>query len=76
MSMTTNWDKALTYVTTIESVEEHYGTEKLDTLLNLLLKAGGTFAVSQGKIYTSDFSTLVLKQTLTDWTNEAEKSDK
>jgi hypothetical protein len=65
--MTTNWDKALTFITDLDAFREIQGEERLKEALTTLLDAGGTFAVSQGKLSTSDFSTIVLKKLLTDW---------
>lgn len=70
----TNWSKALTYSTNINALQETYGEDRVNTILQNLLKAGGTFGISQGMLYTSDFSSLVLKQLLTDWQTEDESA--
>jgi hypothetical protein len=65
---TTNWDKALTYVVNFrEFRDEGVGKDRAHEMILALTKAGGTFALSNGKLHLSDYSKTVFTQTYTDW---------
>jgi hypothetical protein len=64
----TNWDKALTYVVNFRSFrDDEVGKERAQEMILKLAGAGGTFALSNGKLHLSDYSMEVFKQTYTDW---------
>jgi hypothetical protein len=69
----TNWDKALTYTINLNRFREEVGEERVQEMILELLKAGGTFAVSQGRLNLSDFSMLAFRQKANDWLVEDEK---
>ncbi len=64
---TTNWDKALTYVATLKDFRHEHGEDRLKDTINFLLDAGGTFAVSQERLYLSDFSFEVFMKLIANW---------
>ncbi len=67
--MNTNWDKALTHVATLKDFRHEHGEDRLKDTINFLLDAGGTFAVSQERLYLSDFSFEVFKKLHSNWLN-------
>lgn len=76
MTMSTNWDKALTYVVNFRQFrDEEVGKERAHEMILALTKAGGTFALSNGMLHLSDYSVEVFTRTYLDWHN-ADQSTK
>lgn len=67
-----NWSKALTYETNLINLAEDFGEERISALIGKLVETSATFAISQGRLFTSDFGTHVVKQLLADWILEIE----
>lgn len=71
--MNTNWNTAFTYQADLKQFYEEEGEARVKEAILALTDAGGTFAVSQGKLCMSDFSYGVFIKLYTDWYSQPTK---
>lgn len=65
---TPNWDRTFTHVATLNEFRHEHGEERVKHAIHALYEAGGSFAVSDNKLYLSDFSYQIIVKLHTDWT--------